>query len=179
MTYRLIVAVVVICLGAGCRDPGPESDRAASNSGVKTGVLGADRASPMTSSIKPPQAGLKRPLPAGIDNPTFAFHVSLDRDTRALRDGRLGREVGLELLGASPQEAEAQFSENVQRAGGSVLSRTDRGASIRIVYELPDHTRMLVWFRPGPPKGGRFALQRTEATGTLYLAWPYVEKSAR
>lgn len=173
MHSQKLLLTTLLALGiAGCRDPGPEVDNK---------VVGKPAVQPAADStpkpVEPPAVkGLARPLPGGVEALPFSYHVSVDRDTNTRREGKQVREIGLELLGAKPNEAEAQLTELLQQAGGAVVSRDERGEAARVIYALPDSTQMLVWYRRGAPKGERYALQRKEATGTVYFAWPWIEK---
>jgi len=177
MTVKLAAALVMTCFLAGCRDPGPAGDHGPRTAHREAAIPAAEPVSaPVPLGSSQVVAPLERPLPGGIQAPSFPHHVRLDRDTGRIRDGHPVREVGLELLGPNPREAEAEFSALVKQHGGGLLDRQERGQSLRLVYSLADGTSMLAWFRVGAPPGERYAIQQTDASGTLYLAWPYVEK---
>lgn len=176
MKANLVIVFVLVCAVAGCRDPGAgaeddmgRQDQVAQNSGAAIS----------TSSEPGLVTRLERSLPSGIEEPSFSYHLSLDQDVGRPRDGRQPREIGFELLGPTPEEAEAEFSVLVAERGGRVEQRRETQGALRLVYALPDGTAMLAWFRPGPPPGLLYALQKNDASGTLYLAWPYVDKSAQ
>lgn len=177
MKKKLVIALALAFGVTGCRDPGGDAE---GDLGRQDQVAQASGAAENRSTEPGIEKGLERPLPGGIEQPSFSFHLSLDQDVGRPRDGRQPREIGLEFLGPTPAEAEAEFSSLVVKQGGSVKQRreTEAGA-LRLVYVLPDSTEMLAWFRSGPPPGLLYALQRDDASGTLYLAWPYVDKSAQ
>lgn len=180
MTNRFIAVLATIFAVTACQDPGPPIDgRHDAADGTASVQDVAPRGPSEDADKRPVRSSLERALPGGLQNPTFAYHVSVDRDTGATRNGHGVREIALELLGATPQEAEVEFSALVVSGSGAVLSRQERGGSIRAVYGLPDGTSMLAWFRPGAPGGERYALQQVNATGTIYVAWPFVEKGTQ
>ncbi|WP_149194747.1 hypothetical protein [Luteimonas suaedae] len=177
MNAKFVMALALACGLAGCRDPGPGTEN------VPVGNAAQEVETPGEASTQrgelPAAKSLGRPLPGGISNLSFPYHVNIDRDTGKSRGGRPVREIGIELLGATPAEAEAELSRLIGQQGGSVQQRQEPEEALRVVYALSDGTRMLAWFRPGPPPGERYELQRTDATGTLYMAWPYLDKSAQ
>lgn len=173
MKNKLVIALAFVCALAGCRDPGADTSSA---QGSVAGD-GAEIASPRIDM--PATKSLTTPLPGGIVAPSFDYHLNVDRTITRKSDGMQSREVGIELLGANQSDAEAAFTQSVTQAGGTVSQREKRGGSWRVVYLLSDGSSMLGWFRSGPPSGDRYALQRSDATGTVYLAWPYVEKSTQ
>lgn len=179
-TFMVAPATLMLALAlAGCRDPGSEAKSDQGAQSADAGQVSTDQAASSPTVVDEAVSGLERPLPGGIETLSFPFHVSVDRDTGARRQGKAAREVGLEFLGPSMAEVEAAFTASVTEKGGSVSKRETKEEALRVVYALPDGTAMLAWFRPDAPKGEGYALQKTDATGTLYLAWPYVEKSLR
>jgi hypothetical protein len=167
----LIVPFLFITTLSGCRDPGPSADVAS------TPATEAPAEAPVSApQISPKEinqnTAFVSPLPGGIAALPFAYHVSVDRES-SRKGGGSAREIGIELLGSSAADADATLSSLVLQSGGSVVSREVQGRAIRTVYRLNDGTSMLVWSRPGAPRGERFALQMPNATGTIYFAWPY------
>lgn len=171
MKVKLLIAAALLCGVVGCRDPGagPQDPWGDSDSETTQG----------STANAPSPVNLSSPLPGGVAQLDFPYHLSLDRKVGRVRDGRQPREIGLELLGPGPVEAEVELSRLLTDQGAEVTRRQVRGGAIRIVYTLSDGTQMLAWFRPGPPPGPSYALQMLEATGTVYLAWPYVPKDDR
>lgn len=171
MKTKLIVVTVLLCALAGCRDPGADPQDAWVDSGAQPSQGAATNG--------PAPVSLTRPLPGGVAELDFPHHLSVDREVGRVRDGRQPREIGLELLGSEPAQAEATLSRLLTAQGAEIAQRQDRAGALRVVYNLSDGTKMLAWFRPGPPPGPAYALQRADATGTVYLAWPYVHKDDR
>lgn len=171
MNVKYIVALLVVCALAGCRDPGSDADMG------RQPALEANSGSDHRSVV--PVEQLNRPLPGGLLKLPFQYHVNVDRETGRSRAGHEVREVGIELLEGTHRDLEAEVTRFLEEHGGSVEQRQESDGALRIVYSLSDGTRMLAWYRPGPPPGDRYALQQENATGTLYLAWPYVAKEAQ
>lgn len=171
MRSIVVVPFLFVAALSGCRDPGPNAE-VASVPAVEAPAEPQAATPPQAPAVSAPRTEFAAPLPGGIGALPFAYHVSVDRES-SRKGGASAREIGIELLGSAAADADATLSSLVVQSGGSVLSREVQGRAIRTVYRLNDGTSMLVWARPGAPRGERFALQMPNATGTIYFAWPY------
>lgn len=172
MSYRKILFFAALLVLTACRDPGPE----VANDGVGPSP---DGASPVeTAEVTEPAAQPERkmtfasPVAGAINGFPFAYHVALDREVVNKETGQNAREVGVEFLDTTVADANQNVAEQLALAGFSVVSSEPQGKAIRSVYAKDGHSDILVWVRPGAPRGERYALQMLDAKGTIYMVYP-------
>lgn len=172
MRHGKIMLFSMLLLLAACRDPGQGAQEAGN---IEADATTDAAAQPVEEAPKPavekkttfasPVAGVFTTLP-------FAYHVSVDREVTRKSDGQKAREVGIEFLDTDVAVADQAIVAEFEKAGFTQSSREDKGKATRTVYAKPGHGDVLVWVRPGAPRGERYALQMAEAKGTIYLAYP-------
>lgn len=172
MNYRKTLFLAALLVLTACRDPGPD----VANDGAG---LPPDGASPVeTAAVPEPTAQLDRkttfesPVAGAISGFPFAYHVAVDRKVTNRGTGQSAREIGIEFLNTTVANANQNVAEQLALAGFSVESSEPQGKAIRSVYTKDGHSDVLVWVRPGAPRGERYALQMPDAKGTIYMAYP-------
>ena len=157
-----------LLLLAACRDPGPTAQ----------GVDEVDSSPLATAAVEKAKATVEQkttfvtPVAGAISALPFSYHVSVDREVAARGTGEKSGVVGIEFLDTSVADANSAMAAEFEKAGFEVASSEKQGNAIRSVYTKEGHGDVLVWVRPGAPRGERYALQMPEAKGTIYLAYP-------
>lgn len=172
---RIILFSTLFVLAA-CRDPGPgtqgndvlDSEAAAATSAEPAAVEAARPPVERKTTFAGPIAGAIATLP-------FAYHVSVDREVIRKETGQKSREVGIEFLDTNVVDANMVLATEFEKAGFEIATSENQGNAIRTVYTKGGHGEVLVWVRPGAPRGERYALQMPDAKGTIYLAYPLVD----
>jgi len=163
MRKLIIVGIVALSLAA-CRDGGKTEDAASAGAQTTPGTETATPAAPTVVSE------FKQPFP--VATLPFRYHVAIDREVRNKKTGVMSREVGIEFLESSVADVDKSFADALQAAGYTRASNEAQGRAFRSVFTKAGEGDILVWVRPGAPKGDRYAIQQPDAKGTIYLAWP-------
>ncbi|MEL1262759.1 hypothetical protein [Pseudoxanthomonas putridarboris] len=166
MNKKIIVIAMLLVLAA-CRDPGPaEADNAQTP---------APQAEATQSEVAKPAVERKTefvsPIAGGITSFPFQYHVSVDREVTRKKDGQKSREVGIEFLDSIVPDVEKAVTAEFAKEGYQQASREEQGRAIRVVYSKQGQGDVLVWVRPGAPRGERYVLQMPDAKGTVYMAY--------
>jgi len=118
-----------------------------------------------------PVTALKAPLAGGVQTLPFKYHVAVDHEVVAKKTGKASREVGIEFLEATVPEIDSRLAAEFEKVGYTREPGQAQGKAIRSLYRKSGSPDVLVWVRPGAPKGDAFKLQQADAHGTIYLAW--------
>lgn len=163
MRKLILVSFVALSLAA-CRDGGKtEEETPAGTQAAQSAEAAAPAAPTVVSEFK--QSFPVATLP-------FRYHVAIDREVRNKKTGVMSREVGIEFLESSVADVDKSFADALQAAGYARTSYETQGRAFRSVFTKAGEGDILVWVRPGAPKGDRYAIQQPDAKGTIYLAWP-------
>lgn len=171
MRHNKIFLFSMMLMLAACRDPGTaaQGDEVADSSPLATAAVEpAEPAVEQKTTFVTPIAGAISALP-------FSYHISVDREVVGKGTGQKAREVGIEFLDVNVADANSAMAAEFEKAGFKVESSENQGNAIRSVYTKEDHGDVLVWVRPGAPRGERYALQMPQAKGTIYLAYPLTD----
>ena len=174
MNYRKILLFTALLALAACRDPGQDVQ------GVSEGAdPSPTNASPLgTAAVQEPAPLPERkttfasPVAGSITGFPFTYHIAVDREVTNKKTGQRSREVGVEFLDTNVADVNQNVVDQFVQAGFSAASSELQGKAIRSVYTKDGHGDVLVWVRPGAPRGERYALQMPGAKGTIYLAYP-------
>lgn len=173
MRYNKVLIVSTLLLLAACRDPG----QATQEEGAATPAPAATETSE-PAPVEAAKAPVERkttfvtPVAGAISTFPFAYHVSVDREVTRKGTDQTSREVGVEFLDTNVVDADKAVAAEFEKAGFKQASSEKQGRAFRSVYTKQGHGDVLVWVRPGAPRGERYALQMPEAKGTIYLAYP-------
>lgn len=176
MRHSKIFLFSTLLLLVACRDPGQGVQ---GNDSVESGPAATAAAEPATTEPAKPAVERKTtfvtPVAGAITTLPFTYHVSVDREVTGKGTGQKAREVGIEFLDINVADANSAVVTEFEKAGFKLASSENQGNAIRSVYTKEDHGDVLVWVRPGAPRGERYALQMPEAKGTIYLAYPLTD----
>ncbi len=167
MLKKALFAVAVVASLGACRDSnrtGQESEATVASGSSAVAAEQAAAAVPVVTAFKSPLAG-------GVQTLPFAYHVAIDREVTAKKTGIKAREVGIEFLEGTVAEVDAKVAAEFGKVGYSREAGEPQGRAIRSMYKKAGSPDVLVWVRPGAPRGERYKLQQSGAEGTVYLAW--------
>jgi hypothetical protein len=163
MRKLILVGFIALSLAA-CRDGGKTEEAATE---APQAAATSEAATPAAPAVV---SEFKQPFP--VATLPFRFHVAIDREVRNKKTGVMSREVGIEFLESSAADVDKSFADALQAAGYTRASNEAQGRAFRSVFTKAGEGDILVWVRPGAPKGDRYAIQQPDAKGTIYLAWP-------
>jgi hypothetical protein len=173
MYKKLMFAVALVAGLAACRDvnrnKAPDADAPAATN-VAAEQPPAPAAAPAPAAV-PVVSSLKEPLAGGVRTLPFKYHVAVEHDVTVKKTGKTSREVGLEFLEGNVLQIDGQVAAEFEKVGYRRDAGQAQGNAIRSLYKKAGSPDVLVWVRPGAPRGERFKLQQPGAMGTVYLAW--------
>ena len=172
MYKKLLIAVALLATLAACRD----ANRTAQESEAAVPAA-STMAAPAPAPSVPVVSALAEPLAGGVQSLPFKYHVAVDHEVVAKKTGKASREVGLEFLEGTVPEIDAQMAAEFEKAGYVRDAAQPQGKALRSLFKKDGSPDVLVWVRPGAPRGDRFKLQQADAKGTVYMAWN-VERQA-
>jgi len=168
MIRKIVFALAIVATLGACRDQGQSQDAEAGQ--AQDSASAAAPAPAPTPAVELVPA-LKQPLAGGVQALPFKYHVAVERDVTAKKTGKLAREVGIEFLEGSVGTVDQQMESEFAKVGYTRDKGEQQGKAIRSMYKKEGSPDVLVWVRPGAPRGERFKLQMPDAKGTVYLAW--------
>ena len=172
MYKNVLIAVALLAIVPACRDANRTSQEPeAASAPATSSVANAPAPSvPVVSAIAEPLAG-------GVQTLPFKYHVAVERNVYVKKTGKTSREVGLEFLEGTVPEVDAQMAAAFEKVGYKRDAAEPQGRALRSLFKKDGSPDVLVWVRPGAPRGERYKLQQPNAKGTVYMAWS-VEKQA-
>ena len=175
MYKKLLIPVALLATLAACRDANRTTQEAEAN----TAAVSTEAAAPAQAPAVPVVSSLAEPLAGGVQALPFKYHVAVERSVYSKKTGKTSREVGLEFLEGTVPEIDAQLAAEFEKVGYTRDAAEPQGKALRSVFKKDGSPDVLVWVRPGAPRGERFKLQQRNARGTVYMAWnvePQAEK---
>lgn len=170
MIRKIVFALAIVATLNACRDQGQATQDAEAPLAQDTQSAAPVAATTPASTVELVPA-LKEPLAGGVQTLPFKYHVAVERDVTAKKTGKLAREVGIEFLDGTVESIDQQMEAEFKKVDYVRERGEPQGKAIRSVYKKAGAPDVLVWVRPGAPRGERFKLQMPDAKGTVYLAW--------
>lgn len=162
----LFAVVITISLGA-CRD----ANRTGQEAEVADAAPAATTVAAQPTPVVPVVTDFKGPLAGGVQALPFKYHVAIDREVTAKKTGIKAREIGIEFLDGTVADVDAQVAAEFEKVAYTRAKGEPQGRAIRSLYTKASEPDVLVWVRPGAPRGERYKLQQADAKGTVYMAW--------
>jgi hypothetical protein len=165
MIRKIVFALAIVATLNACRDQGQDAE---APSAQDTQPAAAATAPAPAVELVP---ALKEPLAGGVQALPFKYHVAVERDVTSRKTGKVSREVGIEFLDGTVESVDQQVEAEFKKVDYVRERGEAQGKAIRSLYKKDGSPDVLVWVRPGAPRGERFKLQMPDAKGTVYLAW--------